>query len=218
MKIAIISDIHSNIEALNSVLKDIKKLEVDEILCTGDLVGYGPCPNEVIDLFIRENIPSTLGNHDHAIFDMDSLIKLSWPANENIVMTLNIIKEKNIEYLKSLPMSIIFRDFHFVHASPPENIHGYITRKSSDAIKDLFSQFDSKICFIGHTHFLKYYFLDNEELKHGFIGEGKMKLNPMDKYIINVGSVGQQRDGVQKAKYVIFDESDYSLEARFIDL
>lgn len=218
MRVAIISDIHGNIEALYSVLKDIKKLTVDRIFCTGDLVNYGSNPVEVIDLCIRENISSTLGNHDQATFDMYSLIKLNQSANESILMTLDALKNKHIEYLKSLPISITFRNLHFVHALPPENIHTYITRKSNDAIKDLFFRFDSKICFIGHTHLLNYYVIDNKELKNGAIEMGRIKLNPEKRYIINVGSVGQPRDGIPKAKYVIFDEKDWSLEARFVEL
>jgi predicted phosphodiesterase len=77
MKIAVMSDIHGNIEALSSVLKDIEFSGVDKVVCTGDLVGYGPYPNEVVNTFIEQKIPSTLGNHDLATFDMDLLTELS---------------------------------------------------------------------------------------------------------------------------------------------
>lgn len=217
MKIAIISDIHGNIEALSEILIDIEKQSVDKIICTGDLVGYGPYPNEVVDVFIDQKIPSTLGNHDLATFDMELLNDLGGIAHESIMLTLDILGENQKKHLKKLPKSINCRTLHFVHASPPDNVRGYITRKSVDEIKYLFSQFDSKLCFIGHTHLLASYYLENNELKYESIGEGKLKLDPEKRYILNVGSVGQPRDGIHKAKYMIFNEDDYNIDARFVD-
>jgi len=217
LKIAVMSDVHGNIEALNSVLKDIDNLGIDKIICTGDLVGYGPYPNEVVNTFIDQKIPSTLGNHDLATFDMDLLMELGGIANESIVLTLEIMGQNEKDYLTKLPRSIDFRNLHFVHASPPENVRGYITQKSLNEIKYLFTQFNSSICFIGHTHLLAKYCIENNELKHEPMGEGVVNLDPEQKYIINVGSVGQPRDGIHKAKYLVFDEEYYSLEVRFVD-
>jgi len=211
------SDIHGNSEALDSVLKDIELSGVDKVFCTGDLVGYGPFPNEVVNKFIDESIPSTLGNHDLATFDMDLLMDLGEVANQSIVITLDILGQSEKEYLTKLPKSIDFRELHFVHASPPENVRGYITNKGINEIRYLFSQFDAKICFIGHTHLLANYYLDNNELKHEPLNKGVAFLDPENKYIVNVGSVGQPRDGIFKAKYIIFDEEDYSLEIKFVD-
>ncbi|KYC51778.1 MAG: phosphodiesterase [Candidatus Methanofastidiosum methylothiophilum] len=217
MKIGVMSDIHGNSEALSEVLIDIEKQSVDKILCTGDLVGYGPFPNEVVDVFIDQKIISTLGNHDLATFDMELLNDLGGIAHESIMLTLDILGRDEKNYLRKLPKSIECKNFHFVHASPPDNVRGYITRKSIGEIKYLFSLFDSKICFIGHTHLLAKYHLDGNELKHESMVEEKLKLDSEKKYIINVGSVGQPRDEIHKAKYVIFDEDDYSLEVRFVD-
>lgn len=217
MKIGVMSDIHGNSEALSEVLIDIEKQSVDKIICTGDLVGYGPYPNEVVDVFIDQKISSTLGNHDVATFDMELLNDLGGIAHESIMLTLDILGKDEKNYLKQLPKSIDCRNFHFVHASPPDNVRGYITRKSVEEIKYLFSQFDSNICFIGHTHLLAKYYLDGNELKYEPMEEGKISLDQGKKYILNVGSVGQPRDGIHKAKYVIFDEDDYSLEVRFVD-
>jgi len=217
LKIGVMSDIHGNSEALSEVLIDIEKQSVDKIICTGDLVGYGPYPNEVVNTFIDQKIPSTLGNHDLATFDMELLNDLGGIAHESILLTLDILGDNQKKHLKKLPKSINCRTLRFVHASPPDNVRGYITRKSVDEIKYLFSQFDSKLCFIGHTHLLAKYYLENNELKYESMGEGKLKLDPEKKYIINVGSVGQPRDEIPKAKYVIFDEDDYFLEIRFVD-
>ncbi len=211
------SDVHGNSEALDSVLKDIEISGVDKVFCTGDLVGYGPFPNEVIDKFIDKKIPSTLGNHDLATFDMDLLMDLGEVANQSIVITLDILGQSEKEYLTKLPKSMDFRGLHFVHASPPENVRGYITNKGANEIRYLFSQFDAKICFIGHTHLLANYYLDNNELKHEPLNQGVVFLDTENKYIVNVGSVGQPRDGIFKAKYIIFDEEDYSLEIKFLD-
>lgn len=217
MKIGVMSDIHANSEALSEVLIDKEKQSVDKIICTGDLVGYGPYPNEVVDVFIDQKISSTLGNHDVATFDMELLNDLGGMAHESIMLTLDILGKDEKNFLRQLQKSIDYRNFHFVHASPPDNVRGYITRKSVEEIKYLFNQFNSNICFIGHTHLLAKYYLDGNELKYESIGEGKIILDLEKKYIINVGSVGQPRDGIHKAKYVIFDEDDYSLEVRFVD-
>jgi len=211
------SDIHSNSVALNSVLRDIEVSGVDKIICTGDLVGYGPFPNDVVNTVIDRKITSTLGNHDLATFDMDTLIDLGDTANQSIVITLDIMGEREKDYLTTLPKAIDFRGLHFVHASPKENVRGYITNKSENEIKNLFTQFDGKICFIGHTHLLAQYYLDKNELRHGPLSEGIISLDREKRYIINVGSVGQPRDGIHKAKYVIFDEDDYTLESRFVE-
>ncbi|HOG73519.1 MAG TPA: metallophosphoesterase family protein, partial [Methanofastidiosum sp.] len=154
MKIAVMSDIHSNSVALNSVLRDIEVSGVDKIICTGDLVGYGPFPNDVVNTVIDRKITSTLGNHDLATFDMDTLIDLGDTANQSIVITLDIMGAREKDYLTTLPKAIVFRGLHFVHASPKDNVRGYIIKKSENEIKNLFTKFDGKICFIGHTHLL----------------------------------------------------------------
>ncbi|NYT03864.1 MAG: metallophosphoesterase [Candidatus Methanofastidiosa archaeon] len=217
MKIAVMSDIHGNVEALLEVLKDIENQAVDKIICTGDLVGYGPYPNEVVNVFIDQKIPTTLGNHDVATFDMELLNDLGGIAHESMMLTLDILGKSEKNYIEKLPRSLKCRDFYFVHASPPDNVRGYITRKGVIEIIYLFSQFDSKICFIGHTHLLANYYLEFNKLKYESIGEGRIELDPEKKYILNVGSVGQPRDGISKAKYIILDEDDYSLDVRFVD-
>lgn len=211
------SDIHGNSVALNSVLRDIEVSGVDKIISTGDLVGYGPFPNDVVNAVIDRKITSTLGNHDLATFDMDTLIDLGDTANQSIVITLDIMGAREKDYLTTLPKAIDFRGLNFVHASPKDNVRGYITNKSENEIKNLFTKFDGEICFIGHTHLLAEYYLENNELRHGPLSEGVVSLDPEKRYIINVGSVGQPRDGIYKAKYVIFDEEDYTLESRFVE-
>jgi predicted phosphodiesterase len=217
LKIAVISDIHGNVEALLEVLKDIENQAVDKIICTGDLVGYGPYPNEVVNVFIDQKLPTTLGNHDVATFDMELLNDLGGVAHESIMLTLDILGRSEKTYIEKLPRALECRDFYFVHASPPDNVRGYITRKGVEEIIYLFSQFNSKICFIGHTHLLAKYYIEGSDLKYGSLVEGKIQLDPEKKYIINVGSVGQPRDGISKAKYILFDEDDYSLDVRFVD-
>jgi len=127
LRLAVMSDVHGNSEALSSVLRDIEGQETDKIICTGDLVGYGPYPNEVVDVFIDQNINSTLGNHDVATFDMELLNDLGGIAHESIMVTLDILGKDEKNYLKKLPKSIDCRNFHFAHASPPDNVRGYIT-------------------------------------------------------------------------------------------
>lgn len=101
MKIAIISDIHGNYEALKSVIKDINKSTIDHIFCLGDVIGYGPKPKKIVEYFMQHNIPCILGNHDQAIFDDTKLDSFNKDAHDSITLTKKIISEKSIDYLRN---------------------------------------------------------------------------------------------------------------------
>ncbi len=188
MKIAFISDIHSNLQALETVLKDITERGVDEIYCLGDLTSYHCFPNEVIDTVRRRNIPTIMGNNDLDI--VEGRIRVGSPKEWN----LKELSSKNLNWLKSLPDEIeiqkLNRKIKLVHGSP-RKIDEYMYEGTGSTTSLLRGE-EADILVVGHTH-LPYY------CKYG------------DKLLINSGSVGKPKLGRPNATYAIL-ELDWNLE------
>ena len=152
MRYAVFSDIHSNIEALESVLSVIEKENVDEYICCGDIVGYGPEPNECVEKIKSiKNIKIIAGNHDRASV---GLFDVNW-FNDNtkaaILWTSSQLTKENKNFLRELPEKIIEENFTVVHGSPREPIKEYLI-KPFDMQENL-RFFETQICFIGHSHY-----------------------------------------------------------------
>ncbi len=207
MKYAIISDIHSNYEALSVVIERIKNEKVDKIFCCGDIVGYGPDPDKCIDLIKKEHIVSILGNHDVAVLGRADLSWFNKDAIEAIIINKKLISFDNFNFLDSLNTFVEGNsEILFVHGSPRDNIYEYLMDFSSLKINAKFMK--QKICFCGHTHFPLLYSFDPKTEKSEIFYTDKKNVFEIEsdkKYIINVGSVGQPRDGDNRACYVIFD-------------
>lgn len=216
MKIAVISDIHGNYEALKSVTKDIEKSKVGHIFCLGDLIGYGPEPEKIVGYFIQHNITCILGNHDQAIFDVTVLDSFNKNAHDSIILTKKLISEKSIDYLRKLPNKLIEQNILFIHGSPPDSIFEYISELADERLIGIFKELKQNIAFVGHTHDLKRYSFDGEKVIKKNLHRGIWQLNKDQKHIINVGSVGQPRDGNNNAKYVISNNQNFSIDVRLI--
>ncbi|MBN1968623.1 MAG: metallophosphoesterase family protein [Candidatus Delongbacteria bacterium] len=186
MKIAVISDIHSNLEALLSVIRKIEEEKVDRIYCLGDIVGYGPNPNECIELIKSVSDKVVLGNHDSAVLGYTSTALFNEYAKNATVWTRKNLSAENLDYLESLPIAIRENNLLFVHSTPyePEKWNYILSTKSA---ADSFDYFEEDVCFIGHSH-------RNEVFRNG---DGRL--------IINAGSVGQPRDGNPRACFCVFD-------------
>jgi len=189
MRIAFISDIHSNLEALQAVLDDIKKERVKHIYCLGDIVGYGANPNEVIELLKKLNIPSVQGNHDFAVPDLKDFNKFNQYAQVALKFTQKVLKTENKEFLKNLPetntLTTVGLTFFFAHGSPDDPHWEYIFPTTPEVrLKKFLEKYD--VVVLGHTHIPFY-------KKFG------------RKLIMNPGSVGQPRDGIPEASYAIID-------------
>ncbi|WP_129409751.1 metallophosphoesterase family protein [Marinitoga lauensis] len=209
MKIAFISDIHSNIEALNAVLKDIEKRGIEKIYCLGDLVGYGPNPNEVVDTIREKQIESVMGNYDDAIgYEKESCGCAYNPGretevgDESINWTIKNTSKENKEFLKSLPMKkeveIEGVKILLVHGSPLNHLLEYVKPNiTSERLKELTDNLDADIIVNGHTHLMM--------AKHI---NGKTVLNP--------GSVGRTKDGEPLATYLILDIDNEVYEYEFV--
>ena len=216
MKIAVISDIHGNYEALLSVQKDIQQADVDKIVCLGDFVGYGPQPEEVAQYLMRNDIPCVLGNHENAIINPATLIRFNSDAMISIEITRELISDKTVRYISNLPTSLIIDDMLFVHGVPPDSIKDYIIWLSDNELREVFEHLEQRIAFIGHTHVPLCCCYDGIRIDFKTLRQG---MNPMDsdaKNIINVGSVGQPRDGNSDAKYVVFDHAEHTVDLRYV--
>ena len=202
MRIAIISDIHGNLEALIRVLSTVNYLQCDLIYCLGDIVGYGPFPNECVDL-IRERCAVVIkGNHDSGVTGDTPLDKFNQYGIAAIKWTQKEITRKNLDYLKRLPYVRVHNDITLTHASPEEPaLWKYVMTPT--AASRSFKAFTTGLCFIGHTHVP---IIIGED---GSVNEPKKDC----RYLINVGSVGQPRDHNPKSAFGLFstETNDYEL-------
>ncbi len=201
MRLAIISDIHSNYEALSTADLIIKKSNIDKIICLGDIVGYGADPTKCVD-YVRQNAAIVIqGNHDAAINNPIMILSFSARAAAGIRWTLSRLSPQNIEYLGSLPLTAIAYDCTFVHSDPQKpDEWRYIHR--ANQLKECFAAFSTSLCFFGHTHFPIIY---NEQ------GE-VLKITKVGKYMLNPGSIGQPRDGNPDLSFGILDTDEWSFE------
>jgi predicted phosphodiesterase len=205
MRLALISDIHANIEALEAVLADIKTHNVDEILCLGDVVGYGANPNECIELVKESCSLVLLGNHDAAAVGLLSTQHFNIHAKIAIEWTTDNLKKSGFDYLKTLPLKEAKYSTTFVHATPYEpNMWYYITSLEEAAFN--FQFFDTSLCFVGHTHIPIIIVLEKEKEVYVHPGDALDYANLASvRFLINVGSVGQPRDRNPKSCYGIIN-------------
>lgn len=210
MKAAIISDIHSNLEALQAVLKDIKKRRIKSIFCLGDLVGYGANPEECIALVVKETDALIAGNHDWAAIDKTEIATFNPVAAEAIVWTQKRLSEGSKKILAGLPLTHRVDNLLLVHGSPakPEQWQ-YLFALEDFRLQ--FGFFSEQVCFIGHSHIPSGVFQDINSYTD-FQRENPFPLLKKRKYIVNVGSVGQPRDLDPRACYAIYDGNNDALE------
>lgn len=194
MKVALLADIHANLPALESVLESVGELPK---FCCGDLVGYNPFPNEVIEIVKQEKIVSILGNHDHAVLSGDT----SWfnsTATRAIEWTKEKLTPQNTYFLKNLAKTYE-NGFYMTHGGPRDPLEEYVFPEDPEyALLDLFNYTNSSIIVLGHTHvpFIK-------------------KID--ERLIFNPGSVGQPRDYDSRASYAILDTETAEVEIKRVD-
>ena len=217
MRIAIISDIHANYEALEAILSDSKDQKVEDIVCLGDIVGYGANPNECIEL-VRKNCPlCILGNHDAAAVGLLSTDHFNVHAKIAIDWTVDNLTESAQSFLRSFPLKKNRTGSTFVHATPYEpNMWYYITSLEEAAFN--FQFFDTTFCFVGHTHIPIIIVLEKE--KEVYVHQGT-SIDWADRkqarFLINTGSVGQPRDRNPKSCYGILDSETQTFSLRRVE-
>lgn len=199
MRYAIISDIHSNLEALTKALELIDRESIQEIVCLGDIVGYGANPNECVGL-VRSRCRIVLrGNHDAAAVNSQNAESFTKNARIAAAWTHQQLSEENIRFLESLPYTFTRDEILFVHASPYQPEAWYYVLSEED-LEIAFQNFSERICFIGHSHFPGI-----------FSEEGPAKaVHRGSRFLVNVGSIGQPRDGNSKLSFGIFDTETWN--------
>lgn len=203
MKYLIISDIHANLTALKEVLRAAK--DFDAVWCLGDLVGYGPDPNECIDT-IKElpNLSCILGNHDAAISNQINPETFNQEARASIHWTKKTLAESSLTFLQNLPEKIEMESVTLAHGSPRRPVWEYLLDIQSAT--ENFDHFITPFCFVGHTHLPVIYTINEVEKTARLrvpTSEEILTLSP--RTIVNPGSVGQPRDRDPRASFAIFD-------------
>ncbi len=203
MRYAILSDTHANLEALTAVLAAVEALDVDGYLCVGDIVGYGPDPAEVLARVRSLCAAVVLGNHDHAAVNAkEGKYFNPWGA-EALAWTRERLPKNDLEFLAGLPLSYVIEGVRLVHASPRRSDRWEYVMSVRDAARE-FGAFKESICFIGHTHIPMFVETTGGRVR-GIAGE-ELRLKTGARYIINVGSVGQPRDGDPRACFALLDQ------------
>jgi diadenosine tetraphosphatase ApaH/serine/threonine PP2A family protein phosphatase len=208
MRYLILSDVHSNIEALDAVLAATPPDTYDRILVLGDLVGYGADPNAVVER-VRSLAPAAIvrGNHDKVSSGVENADNFNDVARHAATWTLDALTPENRDYLASLPAGPLLVDgtVELCHGSPDDEDE-YIF-EPIDAI-DVLRASGCRLCFFGHTHVQTVYWLsgsDFDVILTGPDAETTVPLDPGRRYLINPGSVGQPRDGDPRAAFALFD-------------
>jgi len=210
---AVFSDIHSNFQALEAMLADLRALRVSRTICLGDIVGYAAQPRECLEIVRTMECPVLKGNHDSAVTEPRDYGSMRELARTGLDYSRKQLSPSHRNYLNNLPLTLAVDDCQFVHASLhwPE-YWTYLTR--FEDIRDHFAAQTHPICFCGHTHIQGVWQLkDNDELVP-LGGDGRVKLPSDGKCLINVGSVGQPRDKQPMACYALFEPGERVVEFR----
>jgi len=210
MKYAIISDIHANLEGFQTVLADLKEQKCTHVVCLGDVVGYGANPKECLDIVRGMNIPVVKGNHDEYIGVEEDPEGFNDAAAEAVAWSRAQLLDEDRKWLRDLKYFRIVANFSIVHATldAPQR-WGYVFEKLEAAAS--FTYQNTQVCFFGHTH-VPLAFIRESGVRGGTYT--KFRVEQGKKYFVNVGSVGQPRDGDPRAGYVIYDLQQGTIELR----
>lgn len=213
MKYAILADIHGNLEALQVVLEDCKAQGATHYACLGDVVGYNANPKECLDIIRGMGMPCVKGNHDEYCSTDTALDGFNAHAAEAVEWTRQQLTDDDRQWLRDLKYLRLVANFTIVHATldVPQR-WGYVFDKLAAAAS--FTYQNTSVCFFGHTH-VPVAFIRDTVVRGGTYS--KFKVEPGRKYFVNVGSIGQSRDGVAKATYVIYDMNEGTIELRRLD-
>ena len=213
MRIAVVSDIHGNLEALDATLDRLSGLGVSRIVCLGDVVGYGADPNACVEAVRKRAEISLAGNHDWAAVGLEDTEYFNPIALAAIRWTSTSLTAENASWLKHLPLMANEGEAQFVHASPdrPETwpyISDHVEARWALAASE------ARVCFVGHSHVA---FACAERGPDEVTGEGSMRLTAGDRYLVNAGSVGQPRDSDPRAAFAVWDREADEVHLHRVD-
>lgn len=222
MAIALVSDLHANIEAVEAVMRDIDAQGIKTIYCLGDIVDYGPNPVEVLDIAIERFELTILGNHEEALmmvaedFNERAMRSVHW--TREAINHSEIPRDKRHEYWNFLDRMAATKhavrgNMLFLHGSPRQPTRDYVFPKdirNREKMEGIFAQLagEQRYCFCGHSHIPGIY-TDKLQYAHpSRIKDGLVKLDRFDRLLVNIGSVGQPRDNDTRASYAVIDGTD----------
>ena len=211
MRTLVLSDIHANLTALEAVIKDAAKF--DRVFCLGDVVGYGPDPNECISLL--QTLPQLnviMGNHDAALCGIIDIDRFNYEARKALNIQALSITAASRDWLEILDLEKNLADIHMAHGSPREPIWEYLS--TNFVALENFRAFSNQICLVGHTHVPSIFELINAQKVRLLIPEQGDLWRSAKRFILNPGSVGQPRDGNPKASYAIYDDVESTWQFR----
>ena len=214
MKIAILSDIHGNLPALQAVMAEVAKESCHRVICLGDIVGYGAWPNECCELLHEHSVLSVKGNHDLAAVQNGADFTFTPQAKACITWTREHLTESSLKMLRSLPESRKVERVTLCHGSladPDEYVYSWRGALPS------FERMLTQVGFLGHTHYAGWFYHttspprgDGEMRPRG----GTVKIDYVGKYLVNPGAVGQPRDGCPEAAYAVYEDNREEVELR----
>jgi predicted phosphodiesterase len=213
MRYAVIADIHANLEGLETVLADAKEQNCTHYCCVGDVVGYNANPKECLDIVRSMGMPVVKGNHDEYCSSEEDLEGFNPHAAEAVNWTRKQLSSEDRQWLRDLKYVRLVASFSMVHATldGPQR-WGYVFDKLAAAAS--FTYQNTSVCFFGHTH-VPVAFVRDSVVRGGTYS--KFRVEPGKKYFVNVGAVGQPRDGNPKAGYVVYDLNEGTIELRRLD-
>ncbi|WP_411827275.1 metallophosphoesterase family protein [Luteolibacter sp. AS25] len=213
MRTAIFGDIHANLEALDAVLADAAEQKVEKFVCLGDIVGYNADPAACLKKIQEMDIPTVKGNHDHDASENHSLDSMNPIAATALQWTRDQLDDDQRLWLKRLRMVRQVTDFTIVHSTLDQPLHwNYVTNRF-DAMSNFSYQF-TQLCFHGHTHVPRVY-MKSDKVQE--VPAESVSIEADAKYFVNVGSVGQPRDGDWRACYCIYDHEEKLLTFRRVE-
>lgn len=209
-RIAVISDIHGNLEALQAVLKALKRDGVDSVVHLGDLVGYNANPRETLGLLhTATGAVGTLGNHDLGVFEPETAESFNVLAHQALLYSMDQLTDHEVDYLRTLPLTVHLNERYLFCHGTPESVHTYImnlfqAKRTFNLLRKRYPEV--QVCFHGHTHIQRLWIRDHRgKVMAQRPLPGPMSLDPDHTYLINPGSVGQPRQRDNRAHYLILD-------------
>lgn len=209
MRVAIISDLHANLEATRAVLKEIDKAGVEKIVCLGDVVGYNASPQECVNIIRDRGIPTICGNHDAVASGRVEPVDFNPVAEAAVLWTREHLSESNRAWLRELPVSRKIENFIVAHGTPTDFYTYLFTWEDIlPHVNDVVEQ-NCWLCFFGHTHIPVVLSTDGA---YALDDDSRFKFNSGKCFFVNCGSVGQPRDGDPRAAFGLYDSETREYE------
>ena len=213
MTIAILSDIHGNLEAAGEVFRDLEGHQPESVFFLGDAIGYGPDPDAAVQLLKEREALCLLGNHELALVRRKERRYFNKPTRRHFDRVKSLLSRDSRKFIATWPSRRESGNLLFVHGCPPDSVATYLFEMGDGDLTTALLQMDAAVAFVGHTHELEIAELRQGLLERRVPCAGTYSLSG-DKTVVNISSVGQPRDGDRRAKYALYDPRSREVEIR----